>query len=476
MHQKRQMRSKLRTQYFADESISRFFKSIEVQREAYQPGLGYIARRQGEQFVISQASVRIGTGPSEVPPSHFQSENIRAGYYNLAELELSIEDVLAQLLSGSIQTPHGKLHFPSSMAGNYPISFEPFHSAGIANQSRLNVLRIEGAQQNLNQQIESFNWELRGARSPYDNVQELMNEYKLGLLRPDHISVEFVAFNVAVVEFASKVEGSKAFPRMRLAHGLDFKLATLGYRAVMRGNVLSRGSISGEDLIWKNEEAYKVGEGELDIPVNSALQCFASYAGTVQHFGWLADPMASQNPRRAAYEAFDPELSTLKDIFAKAQGRGPQTKDFEAGLAWLFWMLGFSVAHLGGVPRTQDAADLILVTPKGGFAIIECTTGLLKAENKMALLNDRLQAVRKKLDGADSSHIRILPVMITSKSKEEVKADLDQAEKLEILVLTKDDFDEAITRTLVLPDADIFLDEGFKAVARAKAKHVLASA
>lgn len=463
------------TQYFVDENISRFFKSIEVQRKAYRPGFSFIARRQGEQFIISQGSVRIATGPSEVPASHFQSENIRAGYYDLTELGLSIEDVLAQLLSGSIQTPHGVLHFPSAVSGNYPISFEPFHSAGIENQSRLNVLRIKGAQQNLNQQIEILNWELRGGKSPYDNVQELMNEYKLGLLRADDISVEFIAFNVTVVEFASKVEGSKAYPRMRLAHGLDTKLAMLGYRAVMRGNVLKRGSISGEDLVWKNEEFYQVGESEIDIPVNSALQCFASYAGTVQHFGWLADPMASQNPRRAVYEAFDPGLIVLKDILAKAQGRGSQTKDFEAGLAWLFWMLGFSVAHLGGVPRTQDAADLVLVTPKGSFAIIECTTGLLKAENKMALLNDRAHAARQRLNASDNSHVRMLPVMITSKTREEVKADLDQAEKLGILVLTKDNFESAITRTLVLPDPDLLLEEGFQAVEAAKERHASAS-
>ena len=49
-------------------------------------------------------------------------------------------------------------------------------------------------------------------------------------------------------------------------------------------------------------------------------------------------------------------------------------------------MLGFSVVHLRSTTRMQDAADLLATTPSGHIAVIECTTGLLKAEDKLALL------------------------------------------------------------------------------------------
>jgi hypothetical protein len=54
----------------------------------------------------------------------------------------------------------------------------------------------------------------------------------------------------------------------------------------------------------------------------------------------------------------------LNDFLSKSGARGRDGRDLESGIAWLLWMLGFSVAHLGGTDRTQDAADLIATTPK----------------------------------------------------------------------------------------------------------------
>jgi hypothetical protein len=49
-------------------------------------------------------------------------------------------------------------------------------------------------------------------------------------------------------------------------------------------------------------------------------------------------------------------------------------------------MLGFNPVQLGLTGKTQDFADLILVTPNGHAAIVECTTGLLRADNKLPKL------------------------------------------------------------------------------------------
>ena len=81
-------------------------------------------------------------------------------------------------------------------------------------------------------------------------------------------------------------------------------------------------------------------------------------------------------------------LENLRAIIANAQGRGEEARDMESVVAWLLWMLGFSVAHLN-TRRTRDAADLLVTSPAGHFAVVECTTGLLKAENKLSLLHER---------------------------------------------------------------------------------------
>ena len=102
----------------------------------------------------------------------------------------------------------------------------------------------------------------------------------------------------------------------------------------------------------------------------------------------------------------------------------------------------------------QDAADIILCTPNGNFAVVECTTGLLKAENKLPNLHDRSQAVRRNLDASNAEHLRVLPVLVTSKTLEEIRPDIEQAEKLGIHVLTRENIERLAERTIIPHNAD----------------------
>jgi hypothetical protein len=54
-----------------------------------------------------------------------------------------------------------------------------------------------------------------------------------------------------------------------------------------------------------------------------------------------------QNPKRAVFNVFDANLEILNDFLSKSGGRGRNARHLESGIAWLLWMLGFSVAHLG---------------------------------------------------------------------------------------------------------------------------------
>ena len=178
-----------------------------------------------------------------------------------------------------------------------------------------------------------------------------------------------------------------------------------------------------------------------------------------------------QNPQRSVYEAFDDKLEILKDFLAKSKSRGRDARDLETSVAWLLWMLGFSVAHLGGTKKTQEAPDLIATTPRGNFAVIECTTGLLKAENKLALLVERTEVMRRRLEASGNRHLHILPVIVTSKSQEEIKADLEQAEKFGVFVLTRESLEEALRRTLFFPNAEALFAEAKQSVLMAQEKY-----
>lgn len=173
---------------------------------------------------------------------------------------------------------------------------------------------------------------------------------------------------------------------------------------------------------WESRQHLFHGSVDIAIPEGAVLHCTAIYDGFAQHQGWIADPSTVQNPLRAVYEVFDGQLTILKDFLEGSQSKGRDARDLEVAVAWLFWMLGFSVAHLGGTAKTQDAPDLIATTPGGNFVVIECTTGLLKADNKLPRLVERAETLRRRLDACGNRHLHVLPVIVTSKDREEVRA------------------------------------------------------
>ena len=94
-------------------------------------------------------------------------------------------------------------------------------------------------------------------------------------------------------------------------------------------------------------------------------------------------------------------------------------------------MLGFGTVQMGSTARTRDFADLILTTPQNQIAIVECTTGLLlRADNKLPKLVARYATVRQRLNRSNNGHVKLLPIMVSTLPREELKADLEQAEKL----------------------------------------------
>ncbi len=123
------------------------------------------------------------------------------------------------------------------------------------------------------------------------------------------------------------------------------------------------------------------------------------------------------------------------------------------------------------MPKSQDAPDLLMITPTGHFAVIECTTGLLKAENKVALLHARTQSVRRGLDASNNKFQRVLPVIVTSRSKDEIAPDIETAEKLGIYIVTREGLEQAIPQTMYQPNADQTYAVAEQTVAAARAKY-----
>jgi hypothetical protein len=303
-----------------------------------------------------------------------------------------------------------------------------------------------------------------GAALPYQGSQELLTEFSLGYFEDDRCRFDIAAHPVIRIAPVSKVDGKRADIVMDVAENLERSGASLGYRVISAtGAVVSRNRLSADHLQWSGSEYWHHGSFSIDVPEASAIQCFASYSGQAHHYWWIADPAFSANPKRPAYELMDEGLTILQDFLTRQPGKG-NARDLEAGVSWLLWMLGFSVAHIGNVPKTTDAVDLIATTPAGHFALIECTTGLLKANNKLALLVSRAAALRERLAQLRQQHLRVLPVIVTSRPRAEVAAELEQAAQHQVLVVTQETLIEAIPRTMLQPDPERLYAEAEQSV------------
>jgi hypothetical protein len=397
---------------------------------------------------------------------------VRAGHYPLAELKLDLRGFIERLLGGELQTPDGVLHFPAAEGGHHAASYVPFHPDGLQTQRRINYLTLMGGQTGPLRQPE-IDWEIKAATSPYDGIQELANEFGLGVLTEDTINVGLIAYNVAAIDTEkSKVDGTNADVHVLLARGLPTDGVVLGYRSYVPGMNPVRSTLSGQAMQWTEETGRQRGRAAIQVVNAAVLNCTVSYAGVAQAHFWLSDPTRVQNARRAVYETFDPKLQNLQAIISGAQSRGQDARNLEAAVAWLSWMLGFGVAHLGAIAKAQDAPDLVIATSAGNFAVVECTTGLLKAENKLALLHSRAAAVRRSLAASSNTVQRVLPVIVTSKTRSEVAADIEAAEKWGIHVITREGLEEVVAlRTMLQPNAEQVYAEAERIVAAALEKH-----
>jgi len=375
-------------------NVEEFFEAIDPILTGYKYiNFSYIALKNGDGFDLVQGRLQLQGVQSTIKLDSFKSKNIRAGAFNLAETNLNPRSFVDVLLSGKLQTPHGELLFKVEENRDYSSYCDLHHRDGLVSQRRQLYMCINGARRPRIDSI-SLDWEVKATSTPFFNFQELCDEFSVGTPKGDSGSVEIIAFNLAAVSSASAISGAKAKLVIDLAEGLKRHASAIGYR-VLRNKILTRGILNGSDLKWENVENVQRGTSEIEVPPGAMVDCVASYDGIAHSHYWLIDPQTAQNPFRAVHNAFDNNLEVLQALIGKAQMKGANARDLEVAVAWLLWILGFSATHIGGTPKTSDAPDLIAATPQGNLLVIECTTGILKEDNKMAHLVERTEKIRQ---------------------------------------------------------------------------------
>jgi hypothetical protein len=182
-----------------------------------------------------------------------------------------------------------------------------------------------------------------------------------------------------------------------------------------------------------------------DVPPSAVVQCFAVFAKRAFHYWWIADDNAPQNVRRGLLQLYDENLAALTETTQKSSRRG-NAKALEASVSALLWMGGMSPVHIGEW-GTTDAPDVLGVSPSGNVVAVECTSGGLRSENKLQKLQDRVIEIREQMGRMGKGHMRVLPLLVTTRPRSEVELEIPDFSVRGILVLAREELEEAVRRT-----------------------------
>lgn len=446
--------------------MEQFLQMVSELREAYtHAGLSYHAVRDGSLLTILHARLFLDIHPINVERKSVSFLDQEIGHFSLEDLNLEVLETIKHLFQGkALETPSGQLLFPLVGGGTPSATFRPLHELGLP-ASRLAVLTLTGAPLLKPRFSLDLDWDLKANNPPYDSLGELLAEYRLAGYTGDFSCIEIPVAHVAWIDLESKVTGEIARPGVFLSPKADRQFLSLGIIVYDKGKALERLMLPADQLQWTLQEGstpseHPRGEALLMVPVGATMKCFAVYKGIVQHLSWIGDPGLFPNWRRTAYDWVDPQCEVLIDCLFDEKKRRKESQDFEIGVASLFWMLGFGPLHLL-TPRLKDNPDLLVATPGGRMALVECTTDVIDKENKLSKLHSRAQSIKSRLENSGARYLELLPILITALPTKSV-IDIEKASRFGILVLTQDDLRAAVGRSVFPQDPDALFQEQFQ--------------
>lgn len=432
--------------------VNWFFEAVSSFSEHFIPRVTFVAFLRNGVPEIVKSRLFYSTTEAKYEKKSFEGARLIAETFELKEIGMNEREFIARLLTGKFVTPTREINFPEQLNGGFSASFIPLHQEGLDLQNRTTVLQIRGSDQNLPINHAPLDWELRAADPPYDSLNELCGDFGLGHLVERSSIFEAVAAGVVTMDFSCKVVETSIDLAIIASPGLALQDVSIGYRIFESGNFFRRGTIFGTALQWAEEGGVFRGTATLPVPPAGVVHCYARYRNVTHQHRWFSDPTVAQNPRRAIYEKFDPDLEILREMIAPKDNR--YARDLETAASWLLWMLGFSALHLGTTKRLQEGPDLVAITPAGHYLVIECTTGQIKGESKLERLVARCAIVKDRLERSNHGHLKVLPLMVTSMTEAEVAAGLTPAQEQGVVVLTREGLFDALNRTLILPLPD----------------------
>lgn len=292
---------------------------------------------------------------------------------------------------------------------------------------------------------------LRLAEPPFDGLSDVANW--LGLKAPGSTSnppkIEIrIGPPVDLIFDGCSVAGDMLKLTLHAHPELDTSLVKLSFRAVP-GNALAARQHATNNLVWGEvRDRRREGTAQIKLENADSVLVMLMLGNSTVRRQWFVDPEKARNYRLLATQHFDRDLKMLRHAVLDSH----DSVKFEQGIASLLFLLGFNPA----IQIETDAPDLIVTTPGGRLAIVECTTRVADFASKIGKLVDRRGALSKSLE-ASAHRFDILSVLVCRLPRDQIATHADELRVRNTILITGEDIAAAFDRVRLSNDPDSML-------------------
>lgn len=285
--------------------------------------------------------------------------------------------------------------------------------------------------------------ELRAAKTPFDGINDLCSWLAL---RDTRVNAQSPAINIRIgmpidaIFEESRLSNDVLTVGFIAQKNCDLSRLTISTRT-FPGEGLKARARTRPSIAWLPEtDDFKRGVQTLNVRKAESVLLMVSYAGQLVRRQWFIDPDKATNRRLLVLQAFDKDLKQLKQGLLETT----DAARFERAVIGLLFLLGFNSSP---VLETQ-APDVVVFTPAGSIAIVECTTKIADFGSKIGKLVDRRNALMSQLEASGNS-TRVLSVLISSQPKAQVAAEAERLSALQVVLLTREDIIGGLERVRI---------------------------
>lgn len=290
---------------------------------------------------------------------------------------------------------------------------------------------------------------LRVAQPPFDGLADLTHWLGLKLPGASPTITLRVLPPVDLIIDRSTLDASVLRLTLHAHPNFDVEGMSLAVRGVPDKALTTRRQIASE-IKWEDssEGGIRTGTATIQMPNCYNVLTILTLGDALVRRHWFIDPAKAVNLRMLAMQHFDQDIRKVKQALFESSDSGR----VESAVAAILYLLGFNPA----VQIETDAPDLVVTTPGGKLALVECTTRIADFHTKVGKLVDRRTSLAKSL-ASTGNPSEVHAILVCRMPRDQVAAQASEVQAHNIILATREDLDQALHLLRYVNDPDALL-------------------